>query len=135
MTPSDTFDDLLFAAAGQPQPQRLLFVFASAEMPDHPTPEQAAAFHAGRGGALAPRMCVDKAPDELTGFDALVAESRRAGPPWQVVFAAALSGEQGRPPAKAQIDTGLEKMVNAIALGSVGQFAAFAADGAPLQFR
>ena len=47
-----SFDDLLQAACRQPQPQRLLFVFAGAELPDDATPAQQADFAAGHGGAL-----------------------------------------------------------------------------------
>ena len=36
-----TFDDLLRAARQQPQPQRLLFVFAGAELPENSTPSNA----------------------------------------------------------------------------------------------
>lgn len=43
-----SFDDLLRAAQQQPEPQRLLFVFASADLPDHSTPEQRARFQAGQ---------------------------------------------------------------------------------------
>jgi len=39
LTPS-CFDDFLEAARQQPNPQRLLFVFAAAELPDKSTPEQ-----------------------------------------------------------------------------------------------
>jgi hypothetical protein len=60
-----SFDDLLQAAMQQAQPQRLLFVFASADLPADSTEEQRARFQAGEGGALVPVMCVDKAPDEL----------------------------------------------------------------------
>ena len=67
------FDDLLQAARTQSQPQRLLFVFAGAELPADASAEQRAQFEAGEGGELAPLMCVDKAADELTGFDALAA--------------------------------------------------------------
>jgi hypothetical protein len=133
MTQSSHFQQLLRAAADQPQPQRLLFVFAGAELPDHPTDEQRERFLAGRGGALAPLMCVDKAPADLDTFDTLVAESRHAGPPWQVVFAAGLSGFDGRPPTQSQIDPALEKMVNAVRLGAVGAFAAYDASGEPIQ--
>ena len=129
MTEGSHFQQLLLAAAEQPEPQRLLFVFASAELPDHPTAEQRRRFLAGEGGALAPLMCVDKAPGDLANFDALLAESRRAGPPWQVVFAAGLSGLNGRPPTQSQIDPALEKLVNAVRLGSVGQFAAYDPNG------
>ncbi len=53
------FDELLQAARAQAQPQRLLFVFAGVELPDDSTPEQAASFAAGEGGALVPLMVVD----------------------------------------------------------------------------
>lgn len=135
MTEDSHFQQLLREAAAQPQPQRLLFVFAGAELPDRPTPEQQERFRAGGGGALAPLMCVDKAPGDLAGFEALLAESRRAGPPWQVMFAAGLSGAGGAPPAPAQIEAALEKMVHAVRLGTVGQFAAYAPDGEPLLVR
>lgn len=127
------FELLLRAAAEQAQPHRLLFVFAAAELPDRPTVEQRERFLAGGGGALAPVMCVDKAPGDLCDFNALVAESRRAGPPWQVVFAAGLSGADGKPPAQSQIEPALERMVHAVLLGSVGQFAAYDASGNAIQ--
>ena len=132
MTEIPHFQQFLRAAADQPQPQRLLFVFARAELPDNPTAEQRERFLAGRGGALAPLMCVDKAPGDIADFDALVAESRRAGPPWQVVFAAGLSGRDGQPPAPAQVDQALEKMVHAVLQGAVASFAAYDAQGEPL---
>lgn len=135
MTTDSHFQQLLRAAAEQPEPQRLLFVFAGAELPDHPTAEQRQRFLAGQGGALAPLMCVDKAPGDLANFEALLAESRRAGPPWQVVFAAGLSGFDGRPPTQSQIEPALEKMVNAVRLGSVGQFAAYDPNGELIEVR
>ena len=83
------FDDLLSAARAQVEPQRLLFVFVQAELPEAPTPEQRAGFARGQGGALVPRLCVDKAPDELGTFDALAQEAVQFGQPWTLVFAAA----------------------------------------------
>ena len=74
-----SFDDLLRAARQQPEPQRMLFVFTGAELPDDSTPEQRRDFAAGAGGALVPLMCVDKTPDELTTFAALAEESRATG--------------------------------------------------------
>ncbi len=135
MTQGSHFQQLLWAAAHQPEPQRLLFVFAGAELPNHPTEEQRERYLAGGGGALTPLMCVDKAPADVANFDVLVAESRRAGPPWQVVFAAGLSGVNDRPPTQSQIDLALEKMVNAVLLGTVGQFAAYNSAGEPIQIR
>jgi len=63
-----SFADLLREARQQPEPQRLLFVFAGAALPDDSTPEQRRRYAAGAGGALVPLMCVDKAPDELRSF-------------------------------------------------------------------
>lgn len=133
MTHGSHFTQLLETAAAQSQPQRLLFVFAGAELPDRPTPEQRRRFQAGRGGALSPLMCVDKAPAELADFETLAAESRRAGPPWQVVFAASLPGVDGQPPKAGMIEAALEKMVSSVLFGMVGQFAAFNARGEPIQ--
>lgn len=129
------FQELLETARTQAEPQRLLFVFAAAELPKDATPIQRERFERGEGGALTPLMCVDKAPGDLQDFEALASESRAAGPPWRVVFAAALSGQDGQPPSKAQIDAALEKMVNAVHGGGVGRFAAFGPDGELLQFR
>ncbi|RAK66500.1 ribonucleotide reductase subunit alpha [Phenylobacterium kunshanense] len=134
MVETSHFQQLLSAAAAQPQPQRLLFTFATVELPDDATVQQRERFLAGRGGAVAPLMCVDKAPDEIADFEALVAESRRAGPPWQMVFAASLSGVDDRPPSKAEIETALQAMVDAVRLGAVGRFAAYDASGEHLHF-
>lgn len=108
----ETFDDLLRAARAQPRPQRLLFVFAAAVLPDAPTPAQRAAFEAGEGGALEPLMCVDKGPDELTDFAALVEESRRFGRDWQIVFAAAMDAADERRTGEA-----IERLVTAVREG------------------
>lgn len=111
MNHSPHFRQLLAAAAAQSEPQRLLFVFAAAELPDNATPEQRKRFQSGRGGALASLMCVDRAPTEIADFPALAAEAERAGPPWSVVIAASLSGQAGRPSDKARIDLALETVL------------------------
>lgn len=56
-----SFEDLLGAAREQPEPQRLLFVFADAMLPDDSTSEQRACFDAGQGGALMPCCSTDAA--------------------------------------------------------------------------
>ena len=99
MDKTSAFDQLLRGAAAQPEPQRLLFVFATAELPDDATPAQRERYAAGGGGTLAPVICVDKGLAELMSFDALVAESREADAPWHVVFAAGLSGRNGQSPS------------------------------------
>ena len=129
MKPNQHFRQLLAAAAAEPEPQRLLFVFAGAELPENATPEQRARFQSGRGGALGPLMCVDKAPRDVPDLAALVSESERAGPPWSVLFAASLSGQAGRPPDKARIDLALETMVEAVRDGRISGFAAYGPEG------
>ena len=111
------FDDLLSAARAQIEPQRLLFVFTEAELPDAPTPEQRAGFARGEGGALVPRLCVDKAPDELGSFEALAHEATQLHPAWTLVFAAALGGTLRRPPNSADAEAPLQRMVDAIKAG------------------
>jgi hypothetical protein len=68
MNPISHFQQLLQEAAAQTEPQRLLFVFAAAELPKGATLAQRERYLAGEGGALAPLMCVDKAPVELEDF-------------------------------------------------------------------
>jgi len=131
----ESFDDLLQAARGQPEPQQLLFVFAGAELPAGASAEQRARYEAGEGGELAPLMCVDKAATELTGFDALCAEAALAGPPWAIVFSAALSGRNGRPPAAGDVDAALQHMVDAVKSGRLDGMLPFNRAGEPVQLR
>jgi hypothetical protein len=132
-TPSH-FQQLLQAAAAQPEPQQLLFVFAAAELPADATPAQRARYEAGAGGALEPLACVDKAPADLTTFGDLVTESRQASPPWQVAFIGGLSGKSGRPPTTRQIDDALREMVDAVRSGRIGGYLALDTEGEPLTF-
>lgn len=134
MTTPTYFEQLLQAAATQPEPQRLLFVFAEAELPADATPAQREQFAAGRGGALVPLACVDKAPSDLTTFEALVAESREASPPWQAVFIAGLPGQGGRAPSPQEIDAALKAMVEAVRLGRFSGYLALGPTGEPLTF-
>jgi len=127
------FDDLLRAARTQPDPQRLLFVFARAVLPDDSTPEQRARFEAGEGGALAPLMAVDRTPDDLGTFAALVEESRQFGTGWAVVFVASLPGRAGRPPTSKEADQPLQRMIESIKAGSIGSFIPFDRRGEPVQ--
>ena len=129
-----SFDDLVSAARQQPQPQRLLFVFANAELPENCTPEQRAGFEAGQGGALVPLMSVDKIPDELGTFATLAEESRQFAPAWDVVFVASLSGRDGCAPTSADADRSLQLMIESIKGGSFGSFMPFDRHGQPLLF-
>jgi hypothetical protein len=132
MPSASHFDQLLKAAAAQPDPQRLLFVFAQAELPEGATEEQKRNFAAGKGGALTPLACVDKNPADLSSFEALVHESRQACPPWQVLFIAALAGHEGKPPSSALVDSALQAMVDAVKAGKLGNYMALSPAGDPL---
>jgi hypothetical protein len=125
--------DLLQAARAQGQPQQLLFVFAGAVLPDGASAAQRAEFEAGEGGELAPLMCVDKPADAVASFDALCAEAARAGPPWAIVFTAALSGRDGRPPPAAQVEAALDSMVDAIKAGRLDGLLPFNRSGEPVR--
>ena len=128
------FDDLLRAATEQPEPQRLLFVFATAGVDTDATAEQKARFEAGQGGTLTPLMCVDKLPGELASFDALLEESRAFGQPWDMVFVAALPGSGGTGPSDVQAEAALQRMVDSIKSGRIDGFVPFDAQGRPVQF-
>ena len=129
------FDDLLAAARRQDQPQRLLLVFAAASLPANATPEQRARFEAGESGELAPLMCVDKEPGALADFAALVDEAGTAGPPWALVFAAALSGQGGQAPAASVVDAALQRMVEAVKAGDLSGLIPFDRQGEAVQLR
>ena len=134
MDTTSAFDQLLQGAAAQPEPQRLLFVFAAAELPADATPTQRERFAAGDGGTLEPVICVDKGLDELISFDALVSESREANTAWQVVFAAGLSGRNGKTPSAEQVDLALQTMVERVRSGKLDSFLALDKSGGALQF-
>lgn len=134
MSHRTSFEQLLAGAATQADPQILLFVFAAAGLSADASPAQRARFEAGGGGELTPLMCVEKALDELTTFEALVAESRDIGPPWTVVFAAALAGHQGLPPAPKAVERALKTMVERVQHGAVQGFLALTPAGEPVHF-
>lgn len=127
-----SFDDLLRAAREQPGPQRLLFVFVDAVLPEDSTPEQRARFRAREGGTLIPLMSVDKAPEDLGTFAALAEESRQFGQDWTIVFVAGLSGRGGRAPTSTEADQSLQRMIEAIKTGAFGSFMPFDRQGNPM---
>jgi len=128
--PLHDFSDLLQAAREQPEPQRLLLVFAAAELPRDATPGETAAFERGEGGALAPVVCVDKLPAEIDGFAALLDESTRTGIDWDILFVASLPGRGGFAPGSDEAVQPLRMMVEAIRGGRVGEFLAVTRAGA-----
>ena len=129
-----SFDDLLQVARQQPQPQRLLLVFAGASLPADADAAQRERFAAGQGGELVPLMCVDKTPEELGSFSVLLEESRQFGQDWAIVFVAALDGRNGRAPSSEEASVPLQRMVEAIKVGSIAAFLPFDRHGQPVQF-
>ncbi|MBT2771131.1 ribonucleotide reductase subunit alpha [Halomonas sp. ISL-60] len=116
-----TFADLLQEAHKQPKPQRLLFVFVRAELPDFPDAEQRRRFEQGEGGVLVPVICVDKSTKELSSMSALVEESRRTEIEWDLVFAAAMDD----PKDEAEVERQLQRMMESLQMGNITSFLAF----------
>jgi hypothetical protein len=106
-------------ARQQAEPQRLLFVFAGAELPDDATPDQRARYERGEGGALVPLMTVDKAPEELGSFEALAAEANAQRADWRMVFVGALSGRGKQPPTGKDIERALQRIEDGVKQGLV----------------
>ena len=129
-----SFQDLLDATLRQPEPQRLLFVFARVAPPENASEEQRQRYEQRNGGTISPCLCVDKAPGEIAGFETLVAESADTGQDWDIVFVGSLGGRAGVAPSADEAAQPLRFMVNAINNGRVSEFAAFDHDGDVLQF-
>lgn len=130
------FNDLLQAARAQAERQRLLLVFVASELPEGATAAQRDDHARGEGGALVPLMCVDKLPEEVASFEALVREARDYALPdqrWKLVFAAALMGTAHQEPGDAQTDQALGRMVESIKGGAVEGFLAFDRQGQAVQ--
>ncbi len=124
-----SYDELLAAARSQFQPQRLLFAFARAELPEGADAAERARFAKRCGGALTPMMCVDKTADQLGSFAELVAEARHTGAEWDIVFVTTMTGRDGKAPPAAEAEAPLNMMVTNIHTGQVGRFLAFNKEG------
>lgn len=112
------FSELIKAAYEQDQPQRLLFLFAKAE-------SEGKSKKAHRG-TLSPVMCVDKLPEEIESFAALVKEADGISSDWNFVFVVGLSGANGKPPSTDEAAPYLNKMTNDLVTGrSIAQYAVF----------
>ncbi|MDX1755378.1 MAG: ribonucleotide reductase subunit alpha [Marinobacter sp.] len=125
----NSYPDLIHAACHQPLPQRLLFVFCRAELPEDASESERRAFEAGEGGALVPVVCVDKLPQEVVEFDRLREESRHTGQAWDIVFVAAMEGRGGVAPSSDEAQQPLTMMVETLRLGQPGNYLPFDQNG------
>lgn len=129
-----SFADLLRAALEQPQPQRLLFMFAKAELPQGHAAAEKQQFAEGQGGELRAVMCVDKLPQELSDFAGLVTESGYTGKTWDIVFITSMSGQGGVAPGSDAASRPLDMMVESLRNGNIGNYLAFNRAGELVQF-
>jgi hypothetical protein len=129
----NTYQDLIALAEEQPEPQRLLFVFSKAELPEDATPAQKKAFEQGEGGVLNPVICVDRTPEEVRDFTTLVSESEQTGHDWDIAFVAAMSGRGGMPPTSEECLQPLKMMMQQIQSGMISRFLAFSRQGELVQ--
>lgn len=114
-----SFDDLLTAASQQPIPQRLLLLFATADLPPDATEAQKLNFADGLGGSLTPLMSVDKDPADVSSFAQLAMEADSMSPSWDLVLVAALQNGSGQPISIQMVDDALERMTQRVHQGQV----------------
>ncbi len=126
---------MLEAARQQPEPQRLLFVFLDAVLPENPTHEEAFLFSQGQGGQLQPVMNLSRELDVLTTFENLAAEVVQQEQSWQVVLVACVSGENGKAPTAEEVEGPLQVLEHTIRIGGdISAYTAFDRDGEHIQF-
>ncbi|UTW49321.1 ribonucleotide reductase subunit alpha [Bacterioplanoides sp. SCSIO 12839] len=104
------FNDLLEMTKKQPEPQRLLFLFAQ-------TDDTKGKIKKHQRGSISPVMCVDKLPEELSDFASLKKEADSVSKDWEFMFIAGLSGADGKAPSSNDAEPYLNKMTNDLANG------------------
>lgn len=117
-----SYQDFITVAKQQPEPQRLLFVLAKAQLPEQPTATQKQQFEQQAGGNLEPVLCVDKLPEEVESFEVLVAESKHTNVDWDIAFVSAMDGRGGHPISSDEASQPLEMMVQQIQAGMIKHF-------------
>jgi len=135
MTEITDYKSLLTVGKQQSEPQRFLFVFLQASLPDTNKEEDKERFNSGKGAMLEAVMCVDKDLDELTDFEDLVTESKQMEQPWDIVLIACLSGINGMHPTPEQAEEPLKIMFKTVQNGgSLSKYLAFNKQGDLLHF-
>jgi len=129
------YKSLLAVGKQQNDPQRFLFVFLQAFLPDDHNDTDKQRFHSGQGGELKAMMCVDKDLAELTDFADLVAESKQMEQDWSMVLIACLSGINGMTPSSEEAEQPLKTMVQTVQNGGdLSKYLAFDKQGDLLNF-
>jgi len=77
-------------------------------------------------------MCVEKSVGEVPSFASLAGETAGIPQPWTIVFAAALSGQNGMAPSSQDAMMPLQNMIDAIIAGDMGGMLVFDRDGDPV---
>jgi len=129
------YESLLAVGKQQNDPQRFLFVFLQASLPDEHDEMNKQRFHSGQGGELKAIMCVDKDLEELTDFADLVTESQQMEQDWSMVLIACLSGKIGVHPTSEEAEQPLKMMVETVQNGGdLSRYLAFDKQGVLLHF-
>jgi len=106
-----TFEQWLDTATQQQDAQRLLMLFAKAEV------ETTKLSNDQQRGSIAPVMCVDKLPTEITSFKALTTEADNINKDWNFILIAGLTGKGTIPPTPEEAGEYLNKVVNDVTNG------------------
>ncbi len=121
------FDALLKAAKEQDDPQRLLLLFAKADSTGTKKKKKE------KRGTLTPVMCVDKLPEEIESFKALVKEADSIEKGWDFLITSSLSGKDGVAATTEEAEPYLNRMTNGLAAGQdLSQYIIFDRDNHPL---
>ncbi len=129
------YESLLAVGKQQNDPQRFLFVFLQASLPDEHDEVDKQRFNSGQGGELKAIMCVDKDLEELTDFAGLVTESEQMEQDWNMVLIACLSGNNGVHPTAAEAEEPLKIMAQTVQNGGdLSRYLAFDKQGVLLHF-
>lgn len=113
----------------RPEPQRLLFVFTDAQLPDDASEHEREQFREREGAALTPILCGDRLATEMEGFSSLCREVEVTGRQWEVLFVSSITRGDGAMPTVADVEQFMKVMLEAIKQGKVSRFAAFNRDG------
>ena len=122
------FSDLLSMANEQPDPQRLLFLFASAQASKKSKKRD------DKKGTIEPTMVVDKLPEELSTFSELVKEADSINKKWDFVLIASLGGQMKMPPSTEEAEPYLNKMTDDVMSGkNIRQYVVFDREENPIE--